>query len=137
MPLNDILNCPETELWSVLDSDEPYDKERWFLCKGIGMIELCQLGEMLSVDSYDNLMSGFDLVGEPRDEGPWPQTIPDGLIARLAMLSDDEIAGVVPQWVTIEEFHGTATAESLADYLTRLRTYLSGRSGEFFLVNAL
>lgn len=138
MPLNDILNCSENELWSVLDSDAAYDdKEPWFFCKGIGMIELCQLGDMLNVDSYDNLMSGFDLVGEPRDEGPWPQTIPSALTTRLATISDDEIADVVPRWATIEEFRGTATVESLADYLTKLRTYLSGRSGDFFLINAL
>lgn len=101
------------------------------------MIELCRLGEMLSVDSYANLMSGFDLVGEPRDEGPWPQTIPDALTTRLATLSDDEIADVAPRWVTIEELQTTATVESLTDYLMRLRAYLSGRSGDFFLVNAL
>lgn len=137
MPLNDILNCTESELWSVLDSEEAYDGQHWFLCKGIGMIELCKLGEMLDVDSYDNLMDGFDLIGEPRDEGPWPQTIPDGLVKRLASISDDDIAIVVPKWVTLEEFHGVASADSLTDYLTRLRTCLSARSGDFYLINAL
>jgi hypothetical protein len=137
MPLNDILNCSEGELWSILDSDEPYDKKRWFLCKGIGMIELSQLGEMLNVDSYDNLMAGLKLVGEPRDDGPWPQTIPAALTQRLAKITDDEVAAVVPRWVQLEEFRGAATTESLTDYLKRLRSYLSERSGEFFLVNAL
>jgi hypothetical protein len=137
MPLNDILNCAVEDLWSILDSDEPYDKQRWFLCKGIGMIELSKLGEMIGVDSYDNLMAGLELVGEPRDEGPWPQTIPDALTKRLATITDDEIVTVVPRWAEIEEFRGTATMESLTDYLKRLRSYLSERSGEFFLVNAL
>jgi hypothetical protein len=137
MPLNDILNCAVEDLWSILDSDEPYDKKRWFLCKGIGMIELSKLGEMLDVDSYDNLMAGLKLVGEPRDDGPWPQTIPDALTKRLAMISDDEIAALVPRWVELEEFRGAATMESLIDYLKRLRSYLSERSGEFFLVNSL
>src|SRR5262249_342433 len=114
-----------------------YDKKRWFLCKGIGMIELSQLGEMLGVDSYDNLMAGLKLVGEPRDEGPWPQTIPDVLTKRLATIADDEIAAVVPRWVELEEFHGAATMDSLTDYLKRLRSFISERSGEFFLVNAL
>lgn len=137
MPLNDILNCEVEDLWSILDSGEPYDNQRWFLCKGIGMIELSKLGEMLDVDSYDNLMAGLKLVGEPRDDGPWPQTIPDALTKRLAMITDDEITAVVPRWVELEEFRGTATMESLTDYLKRLRSYLSERSGEFFLVNAL
>jgi hypothetical protein len=137
MPLNDILNCSENDLWSILDSDEPYDKKRWFLCKGIGMIELSQLGEMLDVDWYDNLMASFKLVGESRDDGPWPQTIPDALTKRLAKITDDEIAAVIPRWVELEEFRGAATIESLTDYLKRFRSYLSERSGEFFLVNAL
>jgi hypothetical protein len=137
MPLNDILNCAVEDVWLILDSDEPYDKDRWFLCKGIGMIELSQLGEMLRVDSYDSLMAGMKLIGEPRDDGPWPVTIPDALTKRLAAITNHEIAAVVPRWVELEEFHGTATRESLTDYLTRLRTYLSERSGAFFLVNSI
>lgn len=137
MPLNDILNCPESELWNILDSEEEYEHEGWFLSKGIGMIELSQLGEMLGVASYDELSDQFDLVGDPREDGPWPETIPSPLIDKLRNLTDDEIAAVVPQWVTIEEFHGSATQESLTDYLTRLRDYLDGRQGDFFLVNAL
>lgn len=137
MPLNDILNCAVEDLWSILDSDEPYDQKRWFLCKGIGMIELSQLGELLGVDSYDNLMAGLELVGEPRDEGPWPQKIPDALTKRLATITGEEIAAVVPRWAESEQFRGTATKDSLTDYLKRLRSFISERSGEFFLVNAL
>lgn len=136
MPLNDILNCKADELWSILDSEEPYDQKRWFLCKGIGMIELSQLGEILGVDSYDNLMAGLELVGEPRDEGPWPQTIPEALTKWLATITDGEIAAVIPRWLESEQFQsGTATSDSLTDYIKRLRAFLAERSGEFFLVN--
>ena len=107
------------------------------MAKGIGMIELCQLGEMLGVASYDALTSGFNLVGEPRDEGPWPETIPAALIDRLRTVTDDDISGVVPKWAGIEEFHGAATTESLAEYLQTFRDYLADRSGAFFMVNAL
>ncbi len=137
MPLNDILNCAVDDLWSILDSEEKYDGKSWFLYKGIGTIELSQLGELLEVDSYANMMAGLQLVGEPRDEGPWPLTIPAALTQRLATIADDEIAMVVPRWMESEQFRGTATMESLADYLKQLRSYLSERSGEFFLVNAL
>jgi hypothetical protein len=137
MPVNDILNCPAEDLWSILDSDEPYDKKRWFLNKGVGVIELSTLGKMLDVDSYDKLMAGFKLVGEPRDDDPWPVTIPGKLTWRLTTITDDEIAAAVPRWVEMEEFHGGATKVSLTDYLKRLRSYLSERSGEFFLINAL
>jgi hypothetical protein len=141
MPLSDILNCKVDDLWTILDSHldsgEPYDQKHWFLSKGIGSIELSQLGEMLGVDSYDNLMAGLKLVGEPRDEGPWPQTIPAALTNRLATITDDEIAAVVPRWVELEEFQPGATVDSLTEYLQRLRSFLAERSGEFFLVNAL
>ncbi|MCA9170636.1 MAG: hypothetical protein KDB23_23315, partial [Planctomycetales bacterium] len=73
MPLNDILNCAEADLWNILDSDDAYQHDGWFMCKGIGMIELSKLGEILDVASYDDLMSEFKLIGEPRDDGPWPQ----------------------------------------------------------------
>lgn len=137
MPLNDILNCPESELWRILDSEDEYGNEGWFLCKGIGMIELCQLGEMLGVASYKELTAQFHLIGEPRDEGPWPQTIPSCLIDKIRSLTEEEMASVVPKWAAIEEFHGMATKDSLCDYLTRLREFLVGREGDFFLVNAL
>lgn len=137
MPLNDILNCAEAELWSILDSDDAYQHHGWFRCKGIGMIELCKLGEMLKVASYDDLMTEFNLIGEPRDDGPWPQTIPALLLDKLATLTDDEISAVVPEWAAIEEFCGTANNGSLTDYLKRLRDYMDGRSGDFFMVNAL
>lgn len=137
MPINDILNCAADEVESILDSDDADDHGRWFRWKGIGAIELSKLGELLDVDSYDELSEGFELVGEPRDEGPWPQTIPAALIERLAALTDAEIAAMVPKWVEMEEFEGSATVESLTEYLVRLRSYLSQRTGEFFLVNAL
>ena len=137
MPHSDILNCAESDLWTILDSYDAYKHNGWFLCKGIGMIELCKLGEMLGVASYDELMAEFNLIGEPRDDGPWPQTIPLSLIDKIANLRDEEIVVVVSNWKSIEEFDGTATDQSLSDYLILLRQYLDGRSGEYFLVNAL
>jgi hypothetical protein len=135
MPTNDILNCREEDLWPILDAGR-LDEGNWFLCKGVGCIELSKLGEMLGVDSYDNVLDGFTLVGDPREEGPWPQAVPSQLTKRLASITDAEIAAAVPRWLEIEEFYN-ATSESLTDYLTRLRSYLLQRSGSFFLVNAL
>lgn len=137
MPLNDVLNCTAEELWTILDSDQCWKLPRWFLSKRVDMIAFSQLGEMLSVGSYDELMAGFQLVGEPREDGPWPQTIPPALIQRLAAISDEEIATVAPLWAKTEEFHGVLTTEDLSCYLKELRTYLRGRSDEFFLVCGL
>ncbi|MFH5805404.1 hypothetical protein [Alienimonas sp. DA493] len=137
MPFTDILNCGEPELWDVLDSEAAYAKDLWFQAKGIGMIELCKLGEALGVASYEELFDGFDLIGDPRDDGPWPQTIPESLTKRIGNLTDGEIAAVLPEWADVEEFGGTVTEDSLADYLKRLRKWLDGRDGPFFLINSL
>jgi hypothetical protein len=137
MPISDILNCAESDLWAILDSDDAYENVGWFKCKGIGMIELCKLGEMLGIAPADELMSEFNLIGEPRDDGPWPQIIPCQLLDRIANLSDVELVSVASKWGYIEEFDGATTFESLSDYLTRLRRFLIGRSGTYFLVNAL
>lgn len=137
MPLSDILSCPLEEVEACVTSEDPYSVGAWFMAKNIGMIELCQLGEMLGVDSYDALTDGFDLVGEPLDDGPWPQTIPASLTDKLQALTDAEITNASQQWVEIEEFDGMATVESLADYLNRLREFLAANQGPFFLVNSL
>lgn len=137
MPLADILACPAEELEAILGDENPYDRGAWFMAKNIGMIELCQLGELLQVDSYDSLTGEFNLVGEPLPEGPWPQTVPTALSDKLAKLDDREIAAVCPKWSGIEEFDGATPADVLADYLRRLRAFLQANQGPYFLVNAL
>jgi hypothetical protein len=109
----------------------------WYLAKGVGAIELCKLGEILGISSFDELNEAFNLVGEPLDEGPWPQTIHEGLIAKLTTITDAEIESVVPTWASIEEFRNTTTAESLLAYLKGLREFFAANNGPFFLVNAL
>lgn len=137
MPLTDILACKMVDVEAAITSDEPYSIGTWCMAKGIGMIELCQLGEMLDVAPYDSLIDGFNLVGDPLPDGPWPQTIPDELVTKLATVTDEEISSVCPRWAEIEEFGGTVPAEGLADYLKELRTFLSENEGPYFLVIAL
>jgi hypothetical protein len=136
MPLSDIVACSAEELQDLITSEEPYEQGAWFLSKGIAMIELSQLGEMLGVGSYDELMDGFEFVGDELEDGPWPQTIPAVLTTRLASLSDEEIAEVVPRWAGIEEFRGRQAPEELAEHLKELRTFLTENAGPYFLVNS-
>jgi hypothetical protein len=137
MPLSDIVSCPQNQLAEVITHEVPYGLGKWFLAKRVSTIELCKLGEFLGIGSYENLSAEFNLVGEPLDDGPWPETIHQGLIAKLATISDDEIARVTPAWAGIEEFRGETTAEDLVAYLKGLREFLAANSGPFFLVNAL
>jgi hypothetical protein len=137
MPLSDIVACSEEDLPGVIASEEPYERGVWFLAKGIAMIELSQLGEMLAVGSYDELTEAFKFVGDELEDGPWPQVIPKALTARLASLSDAEIAEVTPRWAGIEEFRGRQSPEDLTEYLKGMRTFLSENDGPFFLVNSL
>lgn len=137
MPLSDIVSCPEDQLEEVITHEEPYQLGTWYLAKNIGTIQLCQLGELLGLGTYKALKAGFKLVGEPLPEGPWPETMHQGLIAALAGITDAQIAEVTPRWAKMEEFAGTVPPESLAEYLKGLRAFLSQNSGPFFLVNAL
>ena len=137
MPLSDILSCETSEVESAITAEEPYSIGTWYMAKNIGMIELCQLGVLLGVAEYDSLTDGFTLVGDPLEDGPWPQTIPGVLVDRLVAVTDEEIVAVCPQWASIEEFGGTAPADSLVSYLRGLRKFLSENDGSFFLVNSL
>ena len=107
------------------------------MAKGVGTIELCKLGELLGIGTYDEIKSGFGLVGDPLPEGPWPERIHDGLLAALKDIEDSKIAEVAPEWAKIEEFWGGATPNDLAEYLKNLRGFLTMNDGSFFLVNAL
>lgn len=137
MPRTDILSCLPEELHLAITTDEPYTIGKWFMAKGAGTIELCKLGELLGVATYKELKKGFRLVGEPPPDGPWPETIHEGLLSALANLSDVKITEVACLWTQIDEFRGLANAEDLARYLRNLRSFLSANSGPFFLVNSL
>ena len=140
MSLCDILACEINQLEEIIIQEDPYSKGSWFKAKNIGMIELSKLGEMLEVGSYDSLSDGFKLVGEPLDQGPWPQTIPVELTDRLSVLSEDEIIEVCDHWSKIEEFRGHAAPDALKDYLLGLREFLvstKSSNNHMFLVNAL
>jgi hypothetical protein len=135
MPLSDILSCPVDQLEEVVSQENPYERGTWFFAKRIGMIELSQLGKILGIGTYDDLKAGFQLVGEPLPEGPWPQTIPPDLVTALGSLTDEHIESVCPEWAEIEEL--SVSPEGLAQYLTNLRDFLRANTGPFFLVNAL
>ena len=137
MPLSDILSCDETMVEAAITSERPYTIGDWYLAKGISTIELSKLGEMLKVSDYDSLMSGFELVGEPLPEGPWPERIPEVLTAKLRTITDEEIAHVCQPWAKIEEFFGTVAPADLVPYLTELRGFLAANHGPYFVVNAL
>ncbi len=136
MPLSDFLSCPEEELETIITNDEPYSDGAWFKAKNIGMIQLCKLGELLNIGSYDELKNGFGLVGEPLPDGPWPETTPPALIAKLRQISDTEIQSAAQGWARTDELTGVSSA-NLVDYLTRLRDFLKQQSNPIFLINAL
>jgi hypothetical protein len=136
MPLSDIVACDQDQLLDIVTQEEAYSKGAWFYAKNIDMIVLSKLGEMLGVAAYDELMEGFELVGEPLDDGPWPHTLPEALLAKLAKITDAEIDEVVPRWAKIEEFHG-GWEEGLREYLSGLRTFLAANRGPYFLVLGL
>lgn len=136
MPLSDILSCPESDLEAIITSEQPYSSGDWYFAKNIGAIQLRLLGEVLGVGSYEELESGFRLVGEPLPEGPWPRTIHAGLVDKIRKLSDTETEKASIEWAKAEELDG-APPDNLADYLTGLREFFAKNHGPVFLIEAL
>ena len=137
MPLTDILCCDPADLKAAITSAEPYSVGKWHMAKGIGTIELCKLGELLGVGSYDEINKGFEIVGEPLPEGPWPETIHPPLLSALKEIDDLKIAEVTPSWAKIEEFWGGADPDDLAQYLKETRAFFRENKGAFYVVNSL
>lgn len=138
MPVTDILSYPIDQLWTLLDSDDWYhNRDNWFFNKGVGMIEPSMLDDALKVAPYRDLSSQFDLVGEPRDEGPWPVRIPPALTTKISDLSDTDIKSVIGTWTQIEEFRGGFSEDAASEYLKGLRRFTTEKTDPFYLVNTL
>ncbi len=137
MPLSDLFSCDPSDLHSAITSEEPYSVGAWYMAKSIAAIELSMLGELVGVGTYQEVIDGFELVGESLEDGPWPQTIPECLVSALKELDDAAIGTVAPKWARIEEFRGHAAPTDLARYLHEVRAFFKKNPGPFFLVNAL
>lgn len=140
MPISDILHCSKSEVEHLVLQSPTSDDSRWFRSKGIGAIELAQLGEMLSVATCDDLMEAFDELGDFNDFDAGDtsvQPFPPAFVHRLASIDDASISTVAVKWATIDEFGGDERPELLIDYLRQLRTFLADRTGDFFLIESL
>lgn len=128
MPLSDIVFLEGNNPEDVANSPEPYSLGTWFHAKNIDLIPLSKLGELLSVATYKDLMSGFNPLFPPEGDG-FILSFPEVLQDKIRSLTDDEISEVVPRWAEIEEFGEFATTESLTTYLKSLREFLNANTG--------
>ncbi|WP_447527577.1 hypothetical protein [Vreelandella sp. TE19] len=127
MPISDVVFLEGNDPEEVVNSEDPYSYGKWFNAKNIDMIPLSQLGDILGVSSYKELMKGFQPVHPPEGEAlilSFPQALQD----KIKNLNDDEISEVIGRWSKIEEFHG-APEEPLRQYLAGLREFLNENSG--------
>lgn len=108
---------------------KPYESAPWFQWKGIGMIELAQLGGLLKVAPVQKLVSQFKLLG---GEESVLVSFPDALAVAIRELSGKEISAVAKKWAKTEELAGTKSAD-LAEYLTSLAAFLSAHQGPYAL----
>lgn len=127
MPISDVVFLEGNEPEHVLNSDGPYLHGKWFNSKNIDMIPLSQLGELLGVASYKELMVEFQPVHLPEGEA-FILSFPSVLQDKIKSLNDDEISEVIGKWSRIEELHGTPE-ELLKQYLSGLRDFLNEHSG--------
>ena len=111
-----------------MDTELPYSVGVWYHAKNIDDIALSQLGKMLSIASYDDLIGGFNPL-TPLDSERWLFSIPETLQDKIRNLEYDEIVAVAPQWAGIEEFRGSVPTDSLISYISELRDFLNGNEG--------
>ncbi len=111
-----------------MDSEVPYSVGVWFHAKNIDDIALSKLGDVLGIATYDDLMSGFNLLTEREGEA-WIFSFPESLQDKIRSLGDDEIAAVAPQWARIEEFRGSVPTDSLISYISTMRDFLKANEG--------
>lgn len=127
MPISDVVFLEGNDPEEVVNDEDPYLFGKWFSAKNIDMIPLSQLGEMLGVSTYKELMKGFQPIHPPEGE-TFILSFPAELQDKIRVLNDDEISEVIERWSKIEEFGG-APEESLRQYLVGLRAFLNENSG--------
>jgi len=128
--LTDLVSLGDRDPQHVLSSDV---EAPTFQSKGIGIVELSQLGELLGAGDSIELSRQFDLIAGEEDEGPWLLTIPEALLSSLQTAMDGTLESVAPKWARIEEFGGHAEVDVLMDYLKGARAFLTENEGPFAL----
>lgn len=128
MPISDVVFLEANDPDEVANSEDPYSYGKWFKAKNIDMIALSQLGEILGVSSYKEMMSGFQPIHPPEGEA-FILSFPEELQDKIRGITDQEIDSVLMPWSKIDEFGGTASIEVLKDYLVGLRSFLNGSAG--------
>ncbi len=108
---------------------QPYESAPWFQWKGIGVVELAQLGALLKVAPVQKLVSEFKLLGG--DESVLV-SFPEALADSIRDLSSKEANAIAKKWAKTEELEGTKPTD-LAEYLTSLAAFLGTHSGPYAL----
>lgn len=108
---------------------QPYESAPWFQWKGIGMVELAQLGALLKVAPVQKLVSQFKLLG---GEEAVLVSFPAALADSIRELPGKEASAIAKKWAKTEELEGTKPAD-LVEYLTSLAKFLNAHQGPYAL----
>lgn len=134
--ITDILVLKENGREQIINAEDARLIEgKYFLAKRIDQIALSQLGELLNISSYDEIMKEFEIVSLIVDECIF-LTFPTKLQNKIKEISNTEISKVVVKWATMEEFYGTSKEleDFLASYLNGLRDFFISNPGDAFLL---
>lgn len=108
---------------------QPYESAPWFQWKGIGMVELAQLGALLKVAPVQKLVSQFKLLG---GEEAVLVSFPAALADSIRELPGKEASAIAKKWAKTEELEGTKPSD-LVEYLTSLAKFLNAHQGPYAL----
>lgn len=132
MPISDVVFLEGHDAKEILYSEDTYEKGKWFLAKNIDLIPLSQLGEILGVASYVELMHNFRPILPPEGE-QFLLTFPRNLQDKIRRLTNEEIVNAASEWSKIDDFGGWMTTDSLTDYLSSLKDFLNSSNKDAYL----
>ena len=104
-------------------AESPWQRWPCVRLQDLGPMELARLGEVLGVDTYDEVLAGFVFLAGESQESPWVVAVPDGLVQALVSAASDELRAMAEGWSTVIERDERASLRSrlerLSEFLTR------------------
>ena len=104
-------------------AESPWQRWPCVRLQDLGPMELARLGEVLGVDTYDEVLAGFAFLAGESQESPWVVAVPQGLVQALASAGSDELRQTADGWNSVLERDERASLEGrlerLAEFLTR------------------
>ncbi|MDF1679442.1 MAG: hypothetical protein P1U45_02595 [Ponticaulis sp.] len=103
------------DVYEMERDDEPMPSVDVFSAKNLSLIELCELGQVLGLGSFDEMMAGFKDAFVDEDAGCGALIIPEKLVRKIKSLSVYEIGSAAEAWSKFEQFQHMLPPQTLSN----------------------